>query len=391
MFPFFRRRPIFGITARIQTFSGFCSEKLWKSRNGAGEWLGSRLSCLYKAGAKGSGHDNRRKTMFSLLANQCSFVTGQRLRRAYQIGELYSNLYAEHTRWSLVGSFWYRFQNKHCKVGKLVAALAGIFLWEDEKIRDEEIRRSAEELQMMEQMKNQTPVPAKTRGQEDSGWEIVMEKKNFWVWRKPILNGHLYEYRVLGTYNDITPRQFFNVQLDTEYRKKWDSLVIKLEVVDRDASTGTEVVHWATHFPYPMYSRDYVYVRRYDVDVEKNLMVLVSRAVEHPLVPETKDFVRVQSYQSRMVIRPHRSFDENGFDYLLTYRDDPQTAIPRYCVSWMVSSGMPDFLEKLHAAALRARNQEVGMQDYMSMVKPVQEYHSAETGRAGGPGRMEYA
>lgn len=142
-------------------------------------------------------------------------------------------------------------------------------------------------------------------------------------------------------------------QLDTEYRKKWDSLVIKLEVVDRDVSTGTEVVHWATHFPvsficllfclsgesylfcifcvrrtlvfasfifvcanydlglssvqerllamlkyifsfyfrlvswlfnlfhfttqYPMYSRDYVYVRRYDVDVENNLMVLVSR------------------------------------------------------------------------------------------------------------------
>lgn len=38
-------------------------------------------------------------------------------------------------------------------------------------------------------------------------------------------------------------------QLDTEYRKKWDSLVIKLEVVDRDTSTGSEVVHWATHFP----------------------------------------------------------------------------------------------------------------------------------------------
>lgn len=28
---------------------------------------------------------------------------------------------------------------------------------------------------------------------------------------------------------------------------------------------------------YPMYSRDYVYVRRYDVDVDNNLMVLVSR------------------------------------------------------------------------------------------------------------------
>lgn len=33
-------------------------------------------------------------------------------------------------------------------------------------------------------------------------------------------------------------------------------------------------------------------------------------------------------------------FPQNGFDYLLTYSDDPQTVFPRYCVSWMVSSGM---------------------------------------------------
>lgn len=38
-------------------------------------------------------------------------------------------------------------------------------------------------------------------------------------------------------------------QLDTEYRKKWDSLVIKLEVIERDQDTGSEVVHWVTHFP----------------------------------------------------------------------------------------------------------------------------------------------
>ncbi|XP_032304743.1 stAR-related lipid transfer protein 7, mitochondrial [Coturnix japonica] len=84
---------------------------------------------------------------------------------------------------------------------------------------------------------------------------------------------------VFGTYTDVTPRQFFNVQLDTEYRKQWDSLVIKLDVIERDAATGSEVIHWVTHFPYPMYSRDYVYVRRYRVDKENNLMVLVSRWV----------------------------------------------------------------------------------------------------------------
>ncbi|GCB80129.1 hypothetical protein scyTo_0019665 [Scyliorhinus torazame] len=56
----------------------------------------------------------------------------------------------------------------------------------------------------------------------------------------------------------------------------------------------------------------------------------------------------------------------NGFDYLLTYSDDPQTVFPRYCVSWMMSSGMPDFLEKLHTAAVRARNMEIKIKDYIS-------------------------
>ncbi|KAG7282597.1 hypothetical protein CRUP_018716 [Coryphaenoides rupestris] len=165
--------------------------------------------------------------------------------------------------------------------------------------------------------------------------------------------------------------------------KTWDSLVIKLEVVDRDASSGSEILHWATHFPYPMYSRDYVYVRRYHVDWDSNLMVLGGLPSPDP---ETQDFVRVHSYQSRMVIRPHK----NGFDYLLTYSDDPQTVFPRYCVNWMVSSGMPDFLDKLHAAALRARNLEVALQDYTGALKPKepsrppsQERHTA--GGHGGP------
>uniref|UniRef100_A0A665UZB8 StAR-related lipid transfer protein 7, mitochondrial n=1 Tax=Echeneis naucrates TaxID=173247 RepID=A0A665UZB8_ECHNA len=341
--------------------------------------------------AAGQGH--KRKGLLSIFADHCSFVTGQRLRRACQVGELYSNLYSERTRWSLVGNFWRRFQSKHAPSGKLIAALAGVFMWENEKIQDEEIHRCGLELQALEAVKRLNSSNAVE--QQGSGWEVVMEKKDFRVWKRPIPNSHLYEYRVLGSYSDVTPRQFFNVQLDTEYRKKWDSLVIKLEVVDRDFSTGSEVVHWATHFPYPMYSRDYVYVRRYDVDVDNNLMILISRAVQHPRVPETQDFVRVHSYQSKMVIRPHKSFDENGFDYLLTYSDDPQTVFPRYCVSWMVSSGMPDFLEKLHTAALRAKNLEVGIHDYAGVIKsgdanrqPSQDRHSGETTHTGGPGQI---
>ncbi|KAI4897750.1 hypothetical protein NFI96_033836 [Prochilodus magdalenae] len=383
MFPSVHRRPICSISVRAVRlqFSSAYSEahSAGHVRSGPAAWLGGRvglmLTWLHKAGegAGGVGKKKKKEGLLSILANHCSFVTGQRLRRAFQIAELYSNLYSERTRWTLVGSIWRRLQSKCTPSGKLMAALAGVFMWEDEKIRDDEMRRCVWELQALDTVKKQTAVKGQGNlTQAETGWEIVIEKKTFKVWRRPIEGSQLFEYRVFGSYTDITPRQFFNVQLDTEYRKKWDALVIKLDVVDRDLSTGSEVVHWATHFPYPMYSRDYVYVRRYDVDMEKNLMVLVSRAVEHPGVPESQDYVRVRSYRSRMVIRPHKSFDENGFDYLLTYSDDPQTVFPRYCLSWMVSSGMPDFLEKLHMAAVRAKNQEVSIRDYVGVMKPQQ-------------------
>lgn len=37
------------------------------------------------------------------------------------------------------------------------------------------------------------------------------------------------------------------------------------------------------------------------------------RAVEHPSVPEDPEYVRVRTYESQMVIRPHKTFDEVRF------------------------------------------------------------------------------
>lgn len=360
-----------------------------------------------RAGPRGGG-------LLAVLANQCRFVTGLRVRRAQQIAQLYGRLYSDSARRVLFGRLWRRLRGRAGHASAVMAALAGVFVWDEERIQEEELQRSIDEMRRLEEMSTMfqssgvdrhPPEPKpQPEGSEDSGaraqpWEMVMEKKHFKLWRRPIAGTPLYQYRVFGTYTDVTPRQFFNVQLDTEYRKKWDALVIKLEVIERDMVSGSEVLHWVTHFPYPMYSRDYVYVRRYSVDQENNVMVLVSRAVEHPSVPESPEFVRVRSYESQMVIRPHKSFDENGFDYLLTYSDNPQTVFPRYCVSWMVSSGMPDFLEKLHMATLKAKNMEIKVKDYISS-KPLEIGGEAKATSPSserknesscGPARIEYA
>ncbi|XP_078285181.1 stAR-related lipid transfer protein 7, mitochondrial isoform X2 [Rhinoraja longicauda] len=236
------------------------------------------------AGASGAvAPRGERKKMVSILASQCSYVTGQRLRRAQQIGQLYNNLYSERSRRSLFTNLWHKFQSRHSGSGKLVVAFAAVFMWDEEKIHDEELQRCMNDFRDVdspmeeEQRGGRARVACEEHHRHGNVWELVMDRCSFRLWRRPIPGTHLYQYRVHGTYTDVTPRQFFNVQLDTEYRKKWDELVIKLEVVERDEASGSEVVHWVTHFPYPMYSRDYLYIRRYHVDQKNSLMVLLSR------------------------------------------------------------------------------------------------------------------
>lgn len=175
MFHSIPRRPICEIgvnTMRLQSSRTFrrtveeSREKLGRVPS-LGRSIGLLLSWLQRAGASEvAGSGQKRKGLLSIFADHCGFVTGQRLRRACQIGELYSNLYSERTRWNLVGNIWRRFQSKHAPTGKLFAALAGVFMWENEKIQDEEIRRLEIFLFTYAQTYNRVP---------DAGQEVVTE------------------------------------------------------------------------------------------------------------------------------------------------------------------------------------------------------------------------
>ena len=110
-----------------------------------------------------------------------------------------------------------------------------------------------------------------------------------------------------------------------------------------------------------MYSREYCYIRRAIVCNKENLIVLISKSCDHPLCNEQSDrkSVRVLNYESQMVIKPHSTFDENGFDYLLTYFDDPRAYVPLTAYNWIASSGLPGFVESLHKAALELNGNEL--------------------------------
>ena len=82
----------------------------------------------------------------------------------------------------------------------------------------------------------------------------------------------------------------------------------------------------------------------FQVDHKNNLMILTAKSIDHPSYPVTSEYVRVAKYRSQMFIRPHKSFDEKGFDYVMSYFDDPQLYVPYWAVNKMTISSMFFFL-----------------------------------------------
>jgi len=291
----------------------------------------------------------------TLLAKHCEFIAAQRARRACQICTLYRHIYTEATFRSMVNKFAANYgsrlrHGRNTPFGMLLGA--AFFSWEKEKITEGELESCAEDLHALNAKPDAVQFKFSGHANVKYNWELVVNKEHLKVWRKAISDSYLYEYKVYGTFYDIPARAFFDVQRNTEYRKKWDKLVISLDTVDVDEKTGCEVIHWVMHYPFPMYSREYVYIRRCHVDAENRVMVLVSKATEHPCCPINNQYVRVSEYSSSMVIKPHDDFDMNGFDYVLTYFDDPKAMFPGPAYSWMATSGVPEFVEKLHQAAI---------------------------------------
>ncbi|KAH9491763.1 StAR- lipid transfer protein 7, mitochondrial [Bulinus truncatus] len=294
-----------------------------------------------------------------LLTQQCNRVAALRLRRAFQIVVLYQRLYGEKVLIQKIK------KNVSFKSKPLLALLsATVFQWENERVTDEELNKCSEEVQKVNNLialNNQSSkgIDISHVHNESSEWETVVDKADFKIWRRAIPNSNLYQYRVYGRYNDIPARAFYNTQVDVDYWKVWDKNTLEVTIVDRDVETESEVVHWTYKFPYPMYPRDYVYVRRCDIDTTTGTMVITARSTEHPSCPQTDACVRVVTYCSQMVIKPYTTFDENGFLYVQTYLDDPQTNFPPMCYNWMASTGVNEFVDKLYRAAKKKHERSV--------------------------------
>ncbi|VDP23012.1 unnamed protein product [Onchocerca flexuosa] len=138
--------------------------------------------------------------------------------------------------------------------------------------------------------------------------------------------------------------------MDLVFRKKWDTNVEKLELLRKDDDTDSELIHWIAKFPYPMYPREYVFVRRRYINKKDRCIVIANYAVTDSadIIPRCeKKYVRVKSYRSIMVVRAHKAFDCKGFDYVLSYYDNPESNIPKYAYNWLINYGGPYYLHQV--------------------------------------------
>lgn len=296
---------------------------------------------------------NDKLAVFSKLFNkQCAAVIAHRTRRTTQIVAFYRNLYGHKCDGTLLKRLRDAFKRHLDGRGKLFVLLSAVFFnWDDHRITNQELESVSDDLATFLNLKTCTS-DAKVVDHEGCEWERVVQNDHFTMWRCPVEGSSLYKYKVFGSYKDLPASCFYKIQLDLEYRKKWDSHVIKLERVAVDEETGSEVIYWATQFPLGvLYNRDYVYVRRFQVDRTENQMVITAHSVDHPHFPETKDYIRVGQYNSQMLIKPHSTFEENGFDYVMSYYDDPQLYVPTWMINKMTLSSLPMFLNTLHGAA----------------------------------------
>uniref|UniRef100_A0A0R3RGM1 Phosphatidylcholine transfer protein n=1 Tax=Elaeophora elaphi TaxID=1147741 RepID=A0A0R3RGM1_9BILA len=204
---------------------------------------------------------------------------------------------------------------------------------------------------------------AKTSTDVDSeDWEVVRNEGNSKVLRRLHADTGLYEFRCSGSYDDITASDFVDAQMDLAFRKKWDTNVEKLELVRRDDDTDSELIHWVSKFPYPMYPREYVFVRRRYIDEKDRCIVIANCAVADSanIIPRCdKKYVRVETYRSILVVRAHKTFDCKGFDYILSYYDNPESNVPKYAYNWLVNYGGPYYLHQVHDAAKKLEQQRV--------------------------------
>ena len=175
------------------------------------------------------------------------------------------------------------------------------------------------------------------------------------------------EYRLFTKVNNISPRDYLELQTNVELRATWDTWV---QVKDRHPANiyspkliptifslemfpilwkirdikivesltpesaqwnGRDegvVIRWVAKMPAFLSAREYIYFREVFHNKEDKLIVIVARECDHPQFEQVeKGLVRVENYRSVTVIT-YDDFEKPGFTSMLTYHDNVSKILP---------------------------------------------------------------
>ena len=207
------------------------------------------------------------------------------------------------------------------------------------------------------------------------GWVPFLERKDILVWRRETPeNPGLYAYKMYGKFNDVSAKEFLEVQMDvSSFRMSWDISTAQCNVLLEEqgisplsgnvdnlgqASIDTnQIYYWEVNWPRFFSNRDYVCARRASVfdDEKEKAIVVYTRSTEHPSCPEKPKNFRVKDYWSVMVIKPFTELNENGIEFSLTAFENPGLSLPSSITTWVAIRGMPEFMENLRKACFQMR------------------------------------
>jgi hypothetical protein len=179
------------------------------------------------------------------------------------------------------------------------------------------------------------------------GWEFFTESHDIKIYRQYNKSTGLYSYKIYGQIKRIDPELCSRVYMDLDYRKKWDSYVKELREVSE--ADDRKFIYWQVKYPFPLYNRDYVYVREMK-KLELNgstVWVILAKAAECNQLAPRSGVVRVVEYDQSLAIT---SDQENGTRAFMRYYDNPGGSIPTWLINWAAKSGVPGFLSDMQKA-----------------------------------------
>ncbi|KAK3106166.1 hypothetical protein FSP39_014092 [Pinctada imbricata] len=178
------------------------------------------------------------------------------------------------------------------------------------------------------------------------GWEFFTESHGVTIYRLYNEESGLYQYKIYGTLSDVTPDVCAEVYMDLEYRKVWDSYVKELYEKDMD---GQKVIYWNVNFPFPLWNRDYVYLRelREMEQYGKRIWAVLAKSIECSSFPEKSGVVRVDDYITYCALTTD---GKGGSKAFMKYYDNPKGMIPKWLINWGAKTGVPQFLTTMQAA-----------------------------------------